>query len=85
MWEMWIIYYMYIEQLYTIYSNLGVYTQSKDNCLCINRREPGLHNSRKGPEKLGGLMTIWKDEYVRFPKNIVRLHWDGSLIGNRLY
>jgi len=85
MWEMWFIYYMHIEQLYTIYSNLNVYTGNKKNCLCINRREPGLHYASKGREDLCQLMTLWKDEYVRFPKNVVRLHWDGSPMGNRLY
>jgi len=76
MWEMWFIHFMHIEQVYVIYSNLGVYTGGKDNCLCINRREVGLHNSGKGREDLGRLMTVWKDEYVRFPANIVRtLGW----------
>ena len=64
---------------------LGVYTGSKDNCLCINRREKGLHNNNKGREDLGRLMTVWKDEYIVFPKDIVRLHWDGLPMGNRLY
>ena len=85
MWTMWFIHFMHIEQVYAIYSNLGVYTGGKDNCLCINRREIGLHNSGKGREDLGRLMTVWKDEYVRFPANIVRLHWDGSPMGSRLY
>jgi len=85
MWAMWFIHYMHIEQVYAIYSNLGVYTGSKDNCLCINRREKGLHIYNKGREDLGRLMTVWKDEYAAFPKNIVRLHWDGSSMGNRLY
>jgi len=85
MWTMWFIYYMHVEQLYTVYSNLNVYTGGKDDCLCINRREPGLHNSAKGSETLCRLMTVWKDEYVKFPKNIVRLDWDGSPMGDRLY
>jgi len=83
MWTMWFIYYMHIEQLYAIYNNLNVYTGSKDKCLCVNRREPGLHNVDKGPEDLSHLLSDWKDEYVRFPKDIVRLHWDGSTKGNR--
>jgi len=85
MWTMWFIYYMHIEQLYTIYSNLNEYTGNKNNCLCINRRERGLHYARKGREDLCQLMKVWKDEYIRFPKNIVRLHWDGSPMRNRLY
>lgn len=85
MWEMWFIHYMHIEQVYTIYGNLNEYTGGKENCLCINRREPGLHNGGKGDENMCRLMTEWKEEYVKFPKNIVRLHWDGSLMGDRLY
>jgi len=82
---MWFAYYMHVEQLYAVYSNLRVYTGGNENCLCINRREPGLHNIVKGRENLCQLMTVWKDEFVVFPKNIVRLHWDGSPMGRRLY
>ena len=85
MWTMWFMYYMHIEQVYNIYSNLNVYTGGKENCLCINRREPGLHVIKKGNENLCRLMTVWRNEYVRFPKNIVRLHWDGSPMGKKLY
>jgi len=85
MWEMWFIYYMHVEQLYTIYSNLAVYTGGKDKCLCINRREVGLHFRQKGRENLSRLLTIWKDEYVTFPINTARFHWDASAISNRMY
>jgi len=85
MWMLWFIYYMHIEQLYSVFSNLGVYTGGKEDCLCINRRVPGLHNIVKGREDLCRLMTVWKDEYVIFPKNTVRLHWDGSTMDNRAY
>jgi len=85
MWEMWFIYYMYVHQLYAVFSNLNAYTGGKENCLCVNRREPGLHVRHKGPENMCRLMTVWKDEYIRFPKNIVRLHWNGSPMGKRLY
>jgi len=84
-WEMWLVYYMQIEQLYTVYNNLVVYTSGRENCLCINRREIGLHFKRKGNENLCRLMTVWKEEYVVFPNNTVRLQWDGSEMGNRLY
>jgi len=47
MWEMWFIHYMHIEQVYTVYGNLNVYTGGKENCLCINRREKGLHYRKK--------------------------------------
>jgi hypothetical protein len=83
MWEMWFIYYMHIEQVFTVYNNLGVYTGNKESCLCINRREVGLHNSAKGPEDMCKLLTVWRDEFVQFPKDVVRLHWDGTLIKGR--
>ena len=84
MWSMWIMYYIHAEQLYAIYSNLGVYTGGKNNCLCINRRQTGLHY--QGPKLQNvRLMTTWKDNYVVFPINTVRLHYDGSPIGDRLY
>jgi len=85
MWEMWFIHYMHIEQVYALYGNLNVYTGGKENCLCINRRERGLHNIGKGRGDLCRLMTVWQDEYVVFPKNTARLHWDGSPMGNRRY
>jgi len=72
-------------QVYAVYSNLNVYTGGRENCLCINRREPGLHNPEKGNETLCRLMSVWNDDYIRFPENVVRLHWDGSPMGDRLY
>ena len=77
-------YYMHIEQLYAIYSNLNVYT-GEENCLGINRREPGLHFKGNKRDNVCRLLTVWKDEYIRFPKNIVRLHWNGSPMGDRLF
>lgn len=85
MWEMWFIYYMHIEQLYTVYNNLGVFNGDKESCLCINRREVGLHVGSKGSENLCRLLSTWKDDFVRFPSEIVRLDWDGTPMGNRLF
>ena len=86
-WAQWFLYYMHIEQLYSVFSNLDVYTSAggKDNCLCVNRYEKGLHARYKGPDSQCRLMSVWKEEYVRFPANTVRLHWDGSRMGKRLY
>ena len=85
MWEMWFIYYMHIEQVFCVYSNLGVYTGNKESCLCINRREVGLHNIKKGPEDFCKLLTVWRDEFVVMPTDVVRLHWDGSRLDKRDY
>jgi len=81
----WFAYYMQIDQLYAVYSNLNVYTGGKKDCLCINRREKGLHYHVKGRENLCRLMTVWKDEYVVFPNTTFRLDWDGSPMRDRLY
>ena len=85
MWEMWYIYFMHIEQLYCVYGNLNVYTGNMENCLCINRREVGLHVDAKGPEDLCRLMKTWKTEYIQFPSPVTRLDWDGTLMGNIPY
>jgi len=85
MWTLWFVYYMHVEKLYAVYSNLYVYTNITGNCLSVNRREPGLHFRRKGRANLDCLLTVWKEEYIRFPHNIVRLHWDGSPMGKQLY
>jgi len=84
MWSIWFIYYMHIEQVYSVYNNLAVYTGNRESCLCINRREAGLHYVTKGPENHCELLIEWKDEFVVFPGDTVRLRWDGSRVGNRL-
>jgi len=81
MWEMWFIHFMHIEQVYMVFNNLRVYTGGKNNCLSMKRPETGQPNK---PEDQCHLMTVWKNEYITFPKNIVRLHWDGSPL-SRLY
>jgi len=78
MWTMWFIYYMHINQLYCVYSNLGVYTGKLDASFVINRMEVGLHYSRKGYADLKRLLCGWKEEYVKFPTKPVRLDWDGA-------
>ena len=85
MWEQWFIYYMNIEQLYVVYNNLCVYTGNKESCLSINRREVGLHMPSKGREDLCRLLTVWNDEFVVFPKDIVRLDWDGTPMNGSRY
>ena len=77
MWEMWFIYFAYVEQLFTVYNNLGKYNSDAESCLCINRREVGLHYSSKGKEDYCKLLTKWKDEYAVFPNYTVKLDWNG--------
>ena len=78
MWSMWFIYYMHMAKVFCVYSNLGVYNADKESCLCINRREIGLHNSNKGPENMCRLLNVWREEFVVFPKDVVRRDWDGT-------
>jgi len=78
MWSMWYIYYMYINQLYSLHSNLRVYTGQKESSLSVNRNEAGLHFSHKGPADVSRLLNVWKAEYILFPQETVKLDWDGS-------
>jgi len=80
MWTMWFIYYMHINQLYSVYSNLGVYTGKLDATLVIHRFEIGLHYYRKGYVDISRLLSVWKAEYVVFPAKPVRLDWNGLYI-----
>lgn len=79
-WSIWFVSYMNLNQLYSIYSNLGVYTGSRQASLVINRMEPGLHLRKKLVVDTSRLLIEWKDEYVVFPTETVRLNWDGSYI-----
>jgi hypothetical protein len=85
MWSIWFTYYMHIEQVYCVYSNLVAYTHSNDSCLSINRREPGLHFFRKNHTSFCKLLRVWRKEFAVFPKDVVRLDWDASKISGRPY
>lgn len=80
MWSMWFIYYMHINQLYSVYSNLLAYTGLKASSLVVNRQESGLHYQGRRRVDIGRLLAEWKDEYAVCPVDITRLHWDGSYI-----
>ena len=86
MWSIWFLYYMYANKLYSVYNNLSVYTGSYNASLSINRFEVGLHVPRHKTANLKRLLSDWNNEYVEFPKDIVRLDWDGSYMKiNRRY
>jgi len=83
MWTIWFIYYMHINQLYSVYSNLGVYTGKLDASFAVNRMEAGLHSFvSKKHVNISRLLGVWKTEYVMFPGKPVRLDWDGTHIAN---
>jgi len=86
MWTMWFIYYMHINQLYSVYSNLGIYTGKLNTSLSVNRMEAGLHYPRKGNVNINRLLSFWKEEFVVFPAKPVKLEWDGTYVPkNRHY
>ncbi len=78
MWEQWFIYYAYSQKLFTIYNNLKVYNSDASSCLCINRREVGLHVGSKGSEDYCKLLDKWNDNYVTLSQNITKLDWNGK-------
>lgn len=80
MWSMWFVYYMYINQLFAVFSNLGTYSGLRESSLIVNRHEVGLHVRHKKAADVGRLLTVWKDEYAECPVNIARLNWDGSYV-----
>lgn len=80
MWEQWFVYYAYKEKLFTVYNNLKNVNGDDKSCLCINRREVGLHVNSKGREDYCSLLDRWKDDFVSFPKRIAKLDWSGDVI-----
>jgi len=80
MWEMWFIYYMHINQLYAVYSNLCIYTGLHECSFVIQRFEKGLHFRRKEKADVSRLLRNWTDDYVAFPSEPARLDWNGSII-----
>jgi len=87
MWSMWFIRYMHDEHIFCVYSNLDAFTRKRNVCLSVNMQEPGLHYGGKpgGRRTSWSLLKDWSDQYVKFPKNIARLHWDGRLLARNVY
>jgi len=77
MWTMWYIFYMHENQLYSVHSNLQVYTGLNASSLSVSHNEAGLHYSGKKGADVSRLLSVWKDEYVSFPNETVRLDWEG--------
>lgn len=80
MWSIWFVYYMRKNQLYAVFSNLDTYNSDNRSSFVVNRNEAGLHFANKKSADVSRLLTVWKDEYAKFPVNIRRLNWDGSYI-----
>lgn len=73
MWEQWFVYYAHVEKLFTIHNNLREYNGDLLSCLCINRREVGLHVGSKGPEEICKLLNRWDDGFIKLTQNITKL------------
>jgi len=82
MWSIWFVYYMHANQLFTVFSNLGIYTNDNQSSFVVSRNEGGMHFVRKRSADVNRLLVAWKDEYAMFPANISRLNYDGSYVSD---
>jgi hypothetical protein len=79
MWEMWVIYYHYINNLYTVYSNLQLYTGKNNTLLDTNRHEVGLHSKQAETQNRSFLLlTKWQNKFEMFPDFLPRYDFDGK-------
>lgn len=87
MWSMWFIYFTNMLKLYTVYNNLNEYILNGTNYLSLhNVAFGGLHFDalkKLSVEKLQSdihknLLQTWREEYVRFPKNMRKYEFDGK-------
>ena len=83
MWEMWHIYFSFINNLYTVYCNLHVKYDNNNILLSSNRKEKGLHYDGGG--SIGhvrwDLMTSeWLPKYAVFPNMEVRYSYEGNQV-----
>ena len=81
MWEMWHIYYTYINKHLTMYCNLRHQLGKENIQLSSNRKEKGLHyhkgNSGKSLVRWNVMMDKWGDAYEKLPDKVVRYTYDG--------
>ncbi|ELU14685.1 hypothetical protein CAPTEDRAFT_204427 [Capitella teleta] len=83
MWEMWHIYFSYINKLYCIHPNLKAYTGMDNVMLAFNRQEKGLHY--KGTNVLATdaakLLSHWDASLVKFPERTIQFAYNGTIHG----
>ena len=79
MWEMWHIYYTYLNPQWCIYPNLIAHTERQDVYLSTNRQEAGLHFGAGESRDLSyHLLRHWNDSYSIFPLHPVIYSYDGK-------
>ena len=80
-WELWFVYYCFVQKRYTLFPNLLRYTGRKDVLLDTNRMEKGLHFPKASNRDMSRfLMRTWSEEYVKFPKQTKIYYYDGKEI-----
>ena len=76
--EMYLIRYSIDHKLVTLHPNLQV-LQTHSHSLTTNRKEKGLHFG--GGEKVEDhRLTVWKEDFVKFPKSPKKYGWNGALL-----
>jgi hypothetical protein len=79
--EMWLQYYYYHHNLFSLFPNLQQYANRKDVLLNTNRREDGLHYGGGWTvDNSSWLMPEWDPDFVKFPNEIRRYAMNGSMI-----
>jgi len=80
-WELWFVYYCFVQKRYTLFPNLLAYTGRKNVLLDTNRMEKGLHFPKAlKNNKSKFLMRTWSDHYVKFPVKTKLYYYDGKEI-----
>ena len=81
MWEMWHIYYTYLNPQWCVYSNLITYTDRQDTLLSTNRQEAGLHYGASESQNFtANLLRHWNDSYINLPQHPVMYSYDGNIV-----
>ena len=85
MWSIWMIYFTYAEQLFTVYPNVLTMphfkaTSKMKYCLNYDSQATGLHYSKpsSSTNRTCVLLDTWKDEFVTFPRDVYKIDWNGK-------
>ena len=87
MWSMWMLYYIYIEQLFSVYVNPTIFRRTmnvglsnvKKPCFCNEGQAKGLH-FYEDKEDNCLLVDKWSDSYVAFPAEVLTIDWYGFYV-----
>lgn len=81
MWTQWFTYFLYKHNMYCLHSNLAFFKGEHFGSLSSNRREPGLHFTKRSNRRAhkARLMDQWNNEVIQFPKEIPVIDFKGKL------